>query len=198
MIIGYTGGIGSGKTLSVVKEIVNKDIFAFTNFNLNVKNYHRLRLSDILKFDEKGKPININWKYWNNINRKYKNYSIFLDEIGNICSSRQSMSKRNILINKWLSQIRKVLQDNPNNHLYFITQKLRQVDIIFRELAQVIIRCKLYKVGTNTYIKQYYYDGLEQYALNNPTAKKFYLGNPYFKYYNRKEMVTFGDEENYI
>jgi hypothetical protein len=59
MIIIILGGIGSGKTLTAVKEIVDNKQYALTNFKLkNVKNYHRLKIADILIKEDKKYKVN--------------------------------------------------------------------------------------------------------------------------------------------
>jgi len=128
MIIILLGGIGSGKSLSAVKEIIDTNQYALTNFNLmGIKNFHRIKFADIIKKEKKG--LKVNWEFWEDVRRKHKNYSIYLDEIHNIIHSRRAMSKTNILMSKWVSQIRKILSDSPNNHLYLISQTMRKIDV---------------------------------------------------------------------
>lgn len=202
MIIVILGGIGSGKSLSAVKEIVDNKQFCLTNFKLkNVKDYHRIKVSDIIiKEDVEGKKdrYRVNWDYWENIKSKHKSYSIFLDEIHNIIHSRRSMSRVNIQMSKWVSQIRKILSDSSNNHLYIISQTSRKIDIDFRDLAQIVITCKKIEVGNKVFIKQTWYDGFDSYEIGKKTFKKAFLANRYFKFYDTEEMVTFSDAEEYI
>jgi len=201
LIICFLGGIGSGKTLSIVREIITRKIYPFTNFNLNVS-HHRLMFSDIVNIetDEKGRNrlTGVNWAYWEDVVKKHKHYSIFLDEMGGVISARTSMSKKNILITKWLSQIRKILQDSESNHIYFISQTARQVDVIFRELAQVIVHCRTRKVAGELYIIQDYYNGIENFYACVCAGRKYFKAAPYYKYYNRNEMVRFSDGEDYL
>lgn len=196
------GGIGSGKTLSVVKETIDNKQYALTNFNLiNSKNYHRIKVSDILKIykNEKGKnDFKVNWKYWEQVRNQHKNYSIYLDEIHNIIHARRSMSKVNILMSKWVSQIRKILSDTPKNHLYLISQTLRKIDVDFRDLAQIFIWCRKFEIGDKVYIKQYWYDGFDSYLRNRKSAIRVFRGNDYFKYYDRLRLITFSDAEKFL
>jgi len=211
MIILLLGGIGSGKSLSVIKEIMrNKESFAISNFKLNLtaSKFYRLKLSDIIKEVEKTqekesnkkpeKILSVNWKFWDEMRKKHKYFSIYLDEVHNLIHSRASMSKRNILMSKWISQIRKILADKPNNHIYMISQTLRKVDVDFRELAQVIIECSKIQIGEKVFILQKYYDGIDNYLTRNFTYKTCFLGNRFFKFYNTEEMVTFSDAEDYV
>jgi hypothetical protein len=139
----YLGGIGGGKTLSVVREIVEKEkqgSFAYTNFTLkNIKKWHRIKVNDILIYDEDEKNFKINWKFWDTARNDNPNFCIYIDEAQYIAGSRSSMSKRNKALNLWLSQIRKVLSNSQENHLYFITQRYRGIDVAWRELTHFYI-----------------------------------------------------------
>lgn len=198
MIIVLLGGIGSGKTLSAVKEIVDNEQYALTNFKLKkVKNYHRIKISDIIMKDDKGK-LSVNWDFWEKMRKKHKSYSIYLDEIHNIIHARRSMSRMNIQMSKWVSQIRKVLADHPTNHLYIISQTKRKIDIDFRDLSQIVIDCTSYEVGDNIIIKQKWYDGMPSYEFGKKTFTKAFRGNKYFNFFDTNEMVTFSDAEDFI
>lgn len=197
MIICFLGNIGSGKSLSVVKEIYESNQFVFTNFELKgIKNYHRIRFDEIFKEKDKG-SYDINWSYWNEQALEHKGYSICIDEIHNLVHSRRSMSGMNILMSKWVSQIRKILSDSEHNHLYIISQTIRKIDVDFRDLIHLICVCKAFKDDDNIWIKQYWYDGMEAYLDNKCKFKRVFLGNPYFKYYTSKKLV-FGEDNKYI
>lgn len=198
MIITIIGGIGSGKSLSCIKIIKESKNYPLTNFNLKNMKYHRLMLSDILKTLENEKKISyeVNWDFWNK--QRKKDFSIYLDEAHNIVHARTSMSLRNRIMNKWISQIRKILSDSPTNHLYIITQLPRMIDVTFRELTQVVIHCSKLEYKNKVYIIQKFYNGFRDYELNICSAKTYFLGNPYFKYYNTKELVKFDDADKFI
>lgn len=199
MIIGLLGNIGSGKTTTIVKEIIDKKQYAFTNFNLkNMKKYYRIKVSDVILKGEKLKDYKVNWKFWENVRLKHENYSIYLDEIHNLIHSRRAMSRINILMSKWLSQIRKILNDHPTSHLYVISQTARKIDVDFRDLMQLVIECHKIQIKDKVYIKQYWYEGLDNYYENRSGLKKVFLANKYFKFFDSKELVTFTDSEDYI
>ena len=199
MIILILGGVGQGKTLSAIKEIIDSNQYVLTNFKLlNMKNYHRIKVSDIINKAEKTKDYSVNWKFWDSIRKEHKSYSIVLDEISNIIHSRRATSKINVLMSKWVSQIRKILSDHPDNHLYLISQTLRKIDVDFRELAQMVISCQKKEVGKKVYIRQKYYDGIGDYEFNFQRAVKIFLANQYFKYYKTTELVTFSDAEEFV
>lgn len=197
MIVCFLGGIGSGKSLSLIKEIENRNQFLFTNFELKkYPEYHRIKFDDI--FQEKGeKQYDINWQFWNGMALKHKGYSIALDEVHNLIHSRRSMSAMNILMSKWVSQIRKILSDSEHNHLYLISQTLRKIDVDFRDLIHLFCVCTKVKDGDNVWIKQKWYEGIDNYLDSRRKATTIFLGNPYFKYYDTKKLV-FGDEKVYI
>ena len=199
MIIVYIGGIGSGKTLSVVREILKSKNTAFTNFKLKHNlNYHRLKLSDIMlpSDEEKSKKFRINWEFWEAARKQ--NFSIYLDEVHNLINSRQSMSGRNIALSIWISQIRKILSDSKTSHCYLITQNMRKLDVNFRDLAQVIILCNKFMKRDKTYILQTYYNGIDDFEYGKHSCRLKFLADPYFKYYDTNELISFGDSEEYI
>lgn len=197
MIIIILGGIGSGKTLSAVKDIVDNKQYALTNFKLkNIRNYHRLKISDILVKEEK--KYRVNWEFWENVRSSHKNYSIFLDEIHNIIHSRRSMSSVNIQMSKWVSQIRKILADHPTNHLYIISQTVRKIDVDFRDLAQIVILCRKYQLGYRTIIRQTWFNGMRDYEIGRKKLMTKFYGNKYFKYFKTGELVTFSDAEEFL
>lgn len=197
MIIIILGGIGSGKTLTAVKEIVDNKQYALTNFKLkNLKNYQRLKIADILIKEEK--KYKVNWEFWENIRSTHKNYSIFLDEIHNIIHSRRSMSPVNIQMSKWVSQIRKILADHPKNHLYIISQTIRKIDVDFRDLAQIIILCRKYELGKRIIIKQTWFNSMADYEIGRKSITTKFYGNRYFDYFKTDELVTFSDAEEFI
>lgn len=197
MIIVYVGGIGSGKSLSAVKSIVDSERFCFTNFSLkNTKNYHRLKFSDILVFDDKKKACGVNWEFWNKARKNHKHFSIFLDEIHNVVSSRRSSSRINIFMSRWVSQIRKVLSDSPSHHLVLITQRFYKLDVDFRDLCHVVISCRAFKTKKGKLIvKQQFYDGDTNYFNGIRSGSCAFVGNKYFKYYRSLEMIKFGEED---
>lgn len=140
---------GSGKTLSMVNKIVNSPDKWYHNINgLKWTNAERLKWDMILleSGDKKTREIKPNWDFWQEQKKKGP-VNICLDEIGNIYGSRTSMSKRNIVINAWMSQIRKLTSSTGNHHLYLILQRLKSLDVFARNLADEVIQCRLYKAG---------------------------------------------------
>lgn len=93
MIKSYVGGIGSGKSISLIKEIVDRDRKSYTNFKLyNLKNYERLKVQNLVKQvkeKETGKiRYMVNYDYWDKQLKKDTGFDIYIDEIHNIANSR--------------------------------------------------------------------------------------------------------------
>lgn len=219
MIFFIIGGIGSGKTITAVKEIVDNQHknFPITNFKLKNINYHRLKVSDIVQMNYETKKYEINWKFWEDIRAKHKNFSIYLDEAGYLASSRSSMTGYNKQMIIWVSQVRKILADSENNHLYIISQRFNSVDIGFRELSHAIVLCTKLKLcpkcetmadlctckkkDFQIWIVNYMFDNilvsdLDITAETLAEARKIpFCANPYFNYYESAEIVKFGESE---
>jgi len=157
MIFAILGGVGSGKSVTATKKVVDATKTCFVNFNVDVSRRDsrpviRIKKEHIIKTNVVGhkrdgtpiKELEINWKFWNESLHKFKEYHIFLDELHNIAHSRQSMTKWNTLFSMWISQIRKVLGDSESTHIYLISQKLYRIDVAFRDLLHGIIYCEKY------------------------------------------------------
>ena len=169
MILTMSGGVGSGKTISAVRQAIveaeNNQVI--TNFTIKgLKNHYRLKQGDIIvnhAEEGKKKDLEVNWDFWN----EHKNCDIFLDEVHNMMNSRNSMSAENKKYSEWIAQIRKVWgasgdqnyldalnRMNSNmfhkyhqeiyarsNNIYFITQKPRKIDVNIKDLVHVHIQC---------------------------------------------------------
>lgn len=166
-----SGGPGSCKTLSAVHYAMHSDN-VLANFDLRRHpNFTRLKMEHLI--DENThvpegcrKSVTekkVNWKFWN----EHRNCDVFLDEIHNIMNSRTAMSKKNILMSEWMSQIRKIWGSTgdvttlnfmrrmsngafnvafplllaKSRNLWFITQRPRKLDINARDLCHLYIQC---------------------------------------------------------
>lgn len=160
MIVGIIGGVGSGKSITVVKEIIDKGKPCFVNFDVKCKNKNiiRLKTSDVVSIDEEVSPrgkktykYSVNWEFWKKAQQKFpQGFDIYIDEIHNIINSRRAMTKFNQFFNQWLAQIRKIFGQQENNNLYMISQRISGIDIGSRELVDTII--------FTTAIKHFYTD----------------------------------------
>ena len=219
MIIVITGGIGEGKTLTAVKDLIERKNKAFTNFNVNTP-HQRLEKDHIYTADPEDKRrMKLNFKFWNT-QTKAGSFDIFLDEFHNVMNARRAMSKGNVLMSDWLSQIRKILGQSEKNHLYLLTQKLRRIDINSRDLAHLAIKCEkveyksilmptqVYEKGHVTVkqlplvviYKHFFKDcdalnAFEQYGVNTKLMTTRFVGNWYYKYFDSYELIDFGTEE---
>lgn len=171
MIIVLSGGVGSGKTLTAVKYAMDSDD-VLANFKLKGHGHFTRLIREHIISENKSipegcrKPViekKVNWEFW----REHQDCDVFLDEIHNIMNSRTAMSKSNILMSEWMSQIRKIwgssgdinllkyLRKMPNRvfnqyfpriiarsrNLWFITQRPRKLDINARDLCHIFIQC---------------------------------------------------------
>jgi len=218
LIIVITGDIGSGKSLSVVKEIVDRKQNTFTNFKLYNKKYTRLKWDNIVL--QEDKKFKVNFPYWRKQVKK-GGFDIYLDEFHNTMNARRSMSKNNVVLSNWLSQIRKILGDQEKHNLYLITQKLRRIDVNSKDLAQCAIKCEKYmypntmpteiidkdgKLVTKDLpicvIRRYFFNSCqelqnyEDYGFGQPYKVTQFVGNWYYRYYNSYELIM--DEEEYV
>lgn len=217
MIIIVSGGIGMGKTLSVVKEIIERNQNTFTNFNLFDVPFTRLRYDHLFKED--NKKLKLNFKFWKDQVKK-GGFDIYLDEFHNVMGSRRSMSKQNVLLSNWLSQIRKILGSSERNHLYLLTQKLRRIDINSRDLSQLSIKCDkqllknvlipteitqkgktiIKKLPMTIIYKSYFkdadtLDAYEKFGVGKKIMTTRFIGNWYYKYFDSYELIDFGSED---
>jgi len=198
-IIIFVGGIGSGKSVSVIKELVERSEYseAFVNFKTKkIPGVSRIKMDWIIgskEVDGKKKKT-VNYAHWNQLRQDKRRYSIYLDEVHNILHSRMSMSKQNILMSMWLSQVRKIFGEGEKDHLYVISQKLRRIDISLRDLAHWIIECEKLDTPDGIRIMKTYYQGVEDYEMGAITARKIYDPRPFFKYYDSYELLDFGNE----
>jgi len=136
------------------------------------------------------------------------------------------MKKENIKYSEWISQIRKIWGDqgdqnhiealrrmplglfqkhvdaivSKSNNIYLITQRVRKIDINFRELAHIYIQCKKMMVGDQVVIINSYWFGDDnndaiEYAMSGvKPRRRAFIGNEYFKYYDSYELISTGGE----
>ena len=222
MIVIIAGGIGSGKTLSIVKDIVDRQQKTFTNFSIFGKPYTRLKYEHMFEKVSDGKKttFKLNYDYWNKEAKKQGGFDIYLDEFHNLMSSRRAMSKKNVLLSDWLSQIRKILGQSELNNLVLITQKCRRIDVNSRDLAHYAIMCNKVqyndimipteirekgkiitkKLPLTMIYKNFFADAeslmnYESYGIGRPITRTRFVGNPYYKYFDSYELIDFGSEE---
>lgn len=186
MIIAVIGEVGSGKSVTATKKILESPLPAFVNYNVvsKRKDIFRLKKDDIVlktesgqkKTGEKKYDMSVNWSFWNTALDDYGNYNLCLDEVHNLVHSRRSMDKFNVFASIWISQIRKILGESETSNIYLITQKLQRLDSTFRDLLNQIIYCE--KIVDNSIrIKTKCYSKGNLIIKNLPAI---YIKNTYF------------------
>lgn len=140
------GNIGSGKTVSEVREIaLNSHIKTYSNIITKLRHQKDINAGMIVKkelIDTKKKkdgsliPVyreTLNTDFWKEIP---KPINIVLDEAHSIINARRSMSKVNIIVTDWLALIRRILGSVEGfGNLTFITQLPNRIDTIARDMA---------------------------------------------------------------
>ena len=224
MIIGILGTVGSGKSISATRFIVENDNFNYTNLNVEAPNCMRIKKDFIVKEEitghtKTGKPVKehkVNWDYWNKALKKHKNYNIVLDEAHNLINSRRGMSKQNVFMGEWISQIRKLLGESEKTHIVFVSQRLKRLDNVAKDLFDTIIYCESWKSSFRfpmpclfhgkiikknvplVFVRQNYFIGencMNRYKLYREGVKKArnfqtqFLANKYFKHNDTFKIV---------
>lgn len=143
---------GSGKTSSIVREMVINDIGH--SFYTNIIPSKPKETPQIIQLvpemimeevfiDEKKKKtkLRVNVDFWKKVK---KPISVVLDEAHTLLNARNSMSSKNKIFNQWASLIRRVLgsSDGGYGKLVLITQRLMAIDVHLRDMAT---RVKYYK-----------------------------------------------------
>jgi predicted Zn-ribbon and HTH transcriptional regulator len=148
MIKIYIGGVGSGKTLYSVREII-KNLGGFKNYsNIKIKNNDvktefltNEHFFKNFEYDKNGdlikSKLKLNIEFWQNIK---DDINVVLDEAHTLFNARRSMTKINILLTNWVALIRKLLGTNPNSEgdLILITQLWYRLDNITRDMAKQV------------------------------------------------------------
>jgi len=149
MIIIYLGNVGSGKTLSAVRDMVNSK---GRNIHTNIVPKSRLDhvtvitsrmiinkdLSEVKKSGKKIYDLSLNIDYWKDVK---KPLDVVLDEAHQIMNPRRAMSKVNVIAMDWMALIRRVVGgvDEGGGKLVLITQLWRRLDPIARDMATSVI-----------------------------------------------------------
>lgn len=229
MIKIIVGGVGSGKTISAVKEILKTPHLVFSNIGVNCQNHKRLMIEHIVHDvvigqKQNGEPIlkkQVNWDFWNDLIEKKQYFSIVIDEVHNILNARRAMSSWNVLFSTWLTQIRKILGDNRDCHLWLIAQRLSSIDIVARELStdiiycqkiilkNIMLNCKIKENGRlkfkklpKTIIKKFLFSGeqaeakyisYKMYGAKSYNSISAFTANPFFRFYDSYSIIKFGD-----
>lgn len=176
MIEGFIGKMGSGKTLSMVRELVKyykKGFTIYTNFYVSFP-HETIDFDKIFKMAEEQTPLN--------------NVVIALDEIHILLDSRSGMGNKQKTVTFWLNQTRK-----QGVKLLFTTQHMHQIDKRLRSGTDFFVFCDGLK-----YLK----DGKEYFIVRNyltdgeDNREEYFIGNPFFKFYDTNEVVKFMEKNS--
>lgn len=144
------GNVGSGKTASEVRELyLRKDhITTYSNIKTSVKGAKLLTHDMILKKEQvstkktkQGETavydFKVNVDFWQKVEKPLR---IVLDEAHSITNARRSFSKINVVMNDWLSLIRRVVgqSESSQGEVVFITQLPNRIDSVIRDMATQI------------------------------------------------------------
>lgn len=176
MIAGFIGKMGSGKTLSMVRETLKyyaQGYEIYSNFHLEIP-YKKLDFNELFKMAEAQTPLN--------------NVVILLDEVHILLDSRGSMKRENKVVSFWLNQTRKM-----GVKLYYTTQHLHQIDKRLRSGTDFFIFCEGIK-----YLKggKEYFICVNNVTDGDNTKQETFVGNKFFKYYDTNQIIAFMGESD--
>ena len=154
MIRMMLGNVGSGKTASMVREMVLNDDekITFSNIILKGKGVKKKNVqitremifeNRIMGYKKSGEAITklfLNVEFWKTIKEKYPNgINVVIDEAHTLMNSRRVMCKENVIMNDFMSLLRRILGDGDGyGELVLITQLGRRLDVNARELATAV------------------------------------------------------------
>jgi len=177
MILVYVGTMGSGKTLSMVKEAYSyylKGYKILSNMNLEFP-YTKITNKYIMEFAKNKQQI-------------YKSV-ILIDELHTFMDSRRSVGKKNLLGSYFVTQTRK-----QQVKLMGTTQHRHQIDKRIRDNTTVFIDCEkvelpiVYKENKVLLITNHI-------NTRDKYEKTVFIGNDYFKLYDTEETIFEEDED---
>lgn len=199
-IIGFGGKLSGGKSVTAVSYLIDdyeKGKKIVSNIPLyGLKEYTFIESEDLATF------IISNYKNQKEIEKRFFNASLFIDEARNLLSARKSNSNLNEIITQFLMMLGKL-----DCNFYYTYQIFgSQIDIQLREITHNLIECKRVDKNGNPYfgprkaaIKIYIHcivweiveGGLKE------AGQYYYDPEPFFKYYNTREFVIV-DREKYL
>jgi len=144
------GNIGSGKTATVVRELVKNPTQKTTFSNIltkKIKNNVIINREMIIKkvINEKTKKeeLKLNSEYWQKIQEKYGAINVIIDEAHTVLNPRRAMSKINVIMSDFLAMLRRVIGSASSGYgtLTLITQLERRLDPIAREMSTNVRFC---------------------------------------------------------
>lgn len=181
MIIGILGDLGSGKTLTALKELLSLYKLGYniyTNIALTMP-HKRITLKMLEKIVERGEGFGDD------------DAVVFLDEIHIWLDSRVSASKRNRIISYFLLQTRKLGRNKDYGMIFIYTTQYP--DLIDKRLRKPTIRagfCMKHEIfwrGRNRKLFE-----VEWHQIINGVEcvkSEFFFGEKYYPLYDTREIV---------
>lgn len=176
MISGFIGKMGSGKTLSMTRELLKYYVQGFKIYS----NYDLIIPHEKVDFDT--------LIIWANEQTNLSNVVIALDEIHILLDSRSGMSSKSILMTFWLNQTRKM-----KVKLLYTTQYLHQIDKRLRSGTNFFVFCNGVKLFNKSLNKRFFVC-YNEVSDGDRNKREVFIGNPFFKYYDTDEIISFGDK----
>ena len=142
----YMGYLGSGKTLSAVRNAAFSPMNTYTNIKVKRQitttliTKHQILKEEVTKEKKDGTKeygYSVNFDYWELQKKKHRNgFNIVIDEAHSIIDARTSMSKINRAAKKWASSLRKIISCRDGvGDVTFVSQLPRGVDVWVKELC---------------------------------------------------------------
>lgn len=182
MLIGIQGGLGTGKTILLVRYLLNdfnKGYTIFSNFHLENIEY---TLFDVDKFLENEKK-----------NKALTNMTIGVDELTVFTDCRLSMSKRNLLFSYLVLQSRKRSVD-----IYYTTQNFNMIDKRIISHTHIKVLCEsIFNVQGKEIPHYKKYAVIDMRNPMNMQIKRFVLDiRPYYEFYDTDEIILPPKQQN--
>jgi hypothetical protein len=155
MIRIFLGNVGSGKTISIIRELVENKTnpyYLHTYSNIITKKKGKYALpnntsitrdmlikKEVTKVKKDGTEeykTTFNKEFWTTQKGTHPAFNIVIDEAHTVMNARSAMSKQNKVMGDFLALIRKIA-NNPNSEatLTLISQIDSRIDIIAREMC---------------------------------------------------------------
>ena len=170
----FVGRIGSGKTLSAVRQayscyLAGQDVWS--NINLNFP-YTKITTEEFNK--------------WSKEDKQFKDAVLLLDEFYLMADSRNSMSKMNMLNTTFILQSRK-----KHVNVLMTSQNFKQLDIRIRDNTHMVIFCKFLKNYKNRldYVLQKIYTQNLMGNFKKIKRRPLFCANQFYDLYNTDEIV---------
>jgi hypothetical protein len=175
MIVGFIGKMGSGKTLSMTKELHKYYLLGNTilsNYGLAF-DHHAVNFDTLYDWAEEQKPMG--------------DIVLALDEIHIMLDSRSSISNMSKVMTFWLNQTRKM-----NVKLFYTTQYLHQVDKRLRNGTDLFVFCNGMHVTRHGQTRFVCFNEITD---GDFVKKEIFLGDRYFQLYDTNEVIAFVDRK---